>query len=270
MLRSGRARFSKFLCRAGLIGSVLFFPVFSHLFAATLSLAWSSGPEADIAGYRLRYGTTPGAPSLEIDSGGLTQSTVSGLATGIPYYFSLVAYDRSGNESAPSPEIEAVLPDHGSAPSIEAVVESTTDSMFVLRGTLPMLLLVGSNLQSGARVSFGNGISTLSASLVGGDLNVRAMVPGLSAPGPRTTVVTNPDGGIGSAMGLVTIVRTPDSNADCRVDAFDLNELARAWNRSSGDVDYTNVTDFDGDGTVGPDDLTIFVKFFSRSLPGCP
>jgi hypothetical protein len=249
---------------------VLFFPGFSRGFAATLSLAWSSGPEADIAGYRLRYGTTPGAPTSATDSGGLSQCTVTGLATGVPYYFSLVAYDASGNDSAPSPEIEAVLPYNGAPPSLEAVIESTTDSMFVLRGTQPMLRLVGSNLQSGARVSFGSGITTLSVSLALGDLNVRAGVPVLAAPGPRTTVVTNPDGGIGSAMDLVTIARTPDVNADCRVDAFDLNELARAWNSSNGDVAYTNVIDFDGDGTVGPDDLTIFVKFFSRPLPGCP
>jgi hypothetical protein len=258
------------LCRVGLIGSVLLFSGFSRDFAATLSLAWSSGPEADIAGYRLRYGTTPGAPTSAIDSGGLTQCAVSGLATGVPYYFSLVAYDASGNESAPSPEIEAVLPGSGAPPALEAVIETTTDSMFVLRGTLPLLRLVGSNLQSGARVSFGSGISTFSVSLAGGDLSVRAGVPAWAAPGPRTTVVTNPDGGMASAMGLITIVRTPDINADCRVDAFDLNELARAWNRSSGEVAYTDVIDFDGDGTVGPDDLTIFVKFFSRPLPGCP
>lgn len=270
MPRSGRARFSNFLCSAGLLGSAFFLLGSSSVSAATLSLAWSSGSEADIAGYRLRYGTTSGAPTSEIDSGGLTQCSVSGLATGVLYYFSLVAYDASGNDSAPSPEIEALIPDGGAPPSLDAVIEASTDSMFLVRGRAPSLRLVGSHLQSGATVWMGSGVLAAPASLDGADLTLRALVAAQAAPGPRTTRITNPDGGIGSAMDLVTVVRTPDINGDCQIDAFDLNELARAWNASSSDPGYTDVIDFDGDGIVGPDDLTIFVRFFSRSLPGCP
>jgi hypothetical protein len=258
------------LCRAGLVGSVLFIAAAAPDFAATVSLAWSSGPEADLAGYRLRYGTTPGTPSSEIDSGGLTECSVSGLDPGTPYFFSVVAYDTSGNESAPSPEIEAVIPLGGAPPAIEAVIETSTDSMFVRRGEIGVLRVVGSNFQAGARVSFDSSLIPIGTEADGADLVVRALVPTQAAPGPRTTMVTNPDGGMGGAMDLVTVVRTPDVNGDCRIDAFDLNDLARAWNSSVGDPDYADVIDFDGDGTIGPDDLTIFVKFFSRSLPGCP
>jgi hypothetical protein len=258
------------LCRAGLIGSVLFFAGAAPHFAATVSLAWSSGPEADIAGYRLRYGTTPGTPTVEIDSRGLTVSSVSGLDPGTPYYFSIVAYDTSGNESDPSPEIEAVIPLNGAPPRIDAVIETSTDSMFVRRGATSALRIVGANLQAGASVSFDSSVQMSGTTLDNADLLVSAVVPAQAPLGPRTTIVTNPDGGIGGAMDLVTIVRTPDVNGDCLVDAFDLNTLARAWNSSVGDPGYTDVIDLDGDGTIGPDDLTIFVKFFSRSLPGCP
>jgi hypothetical protein len=68
----------------------------------------------------------------------------------------------------------------------------------------------------------------------------------------------------------MTLVKTPDTNADCSVDVLDLNAIARSWNASSDEPAYAASSDLDGDSYVGPEDLTIFVKFLGHTLPGCP
>ena len=95
-----------------LIGILLFFN--AHLCrAATVNLGWDPNAESDLAGYKLHYGSapraqTPYAGTVVIpDRNATSWSLVFASGT---YYFSLTAYDASGNESDFSNEVMAVVP----------------------------------------------------------------------------------------------------------------------------------------------------------------
>jgi hypothetical protein len=55
----------------------------------------------DLAGYYIGYGTSPTAltQQINVSGSGVTTYTVGGLTAGTTYYFDLIAYDSSNNES---------------------------------------------------------------------------------------------------------------------------------------------------------------------------
>jgi hypothetical protein len=74
----------------------------------TATLSWTSNGEADLAGYKLYVGTTPGQYTYAGSPfviGLMGSYTVSGLPMGQTYYFALSAFDSSGNESGLSSEV---------------------------------------------------------------------------------------------------------------------------------------------------------------------
>lgn len=240
--------------------------------AATMRLSWSSGPEADLSGYRLRYGTAPGAVDGQVDAGRATSADVNGLDLGVTYYFSVVAYDTAGNESDPSAEVAARLAtDLSPPPVIASAMEVSSGSIYAVRSRARFVQLHGRNFESGATVDLGPGVTVLTTSLTpSGDLLVGISIPAFAAPGPRTVSVSNPDLGKGSGAGLLAVVKSPDANADCQVDVVDLNTLARSWNELMGDARYAALVDLDGDDYVGPEDLTIFVTYYGTKFEACP
>jgi Fibronectin type III domain len=80
----------------------------------TAALSWTASPDANVSGYRVYYGTAPGAYSQPrgsgLPTGNTTSWTVSGLNPGTLYYFAVTAVDSQGNESAYSNEASKVLP----------------------------------------------------------------------------------------------------------------------------------------------------------------
>lgn len=58
----------------------------------------------DLAGYRIRYGTSPNSlsTSVSIDTAGVTSYVIDNLASGATYYFVVVAIDSAGLESGDS------------------------------------------------------------------------------------------------------------------------------------------------------------------------
>jgi hypothetical protein len=77
-------------------------------FAASVTLAWNQNPEADLAGYKIQYGVTPGSHPTTIDVGTQTNYVVGGLGPGT-YYFVVMAYNTSGLESPSSTEVSATI-----------------------------------------------------------------------------------------------------------------------------------------------------------------
>lgn len=79
--------------------------------ATEVVLAWDgNNTEPDLAGYRIRYGTSPGDYSLgvKVVPAGTTTTTITGLDAATTYHFVAHAYDYSNNESLPSNPISAV------------------------------------------------------------------------------------------------------------------------------------------------------------------
>jgi hypothetical protein len=73
-------------------------------------VSWNANTEADLAGYRVYYGTSPRTSSSyiypnSISVGKVTSATISGLTIGTKYYIALKAVDTSGNLSGYSAEV---------------------------------------------------------------------------------------------------------------------------------------------------------------------
>jgi len=85
-----------------IILSLLFF---TPAGAAHLDLAWNANTEADLAGYRVYYGTVSRDYGDPIDVGNTTSCRLDGLLEGATYYITITAYDEYDNESGFSDEV---------------------------------------------------------------------------------------------------------------------------------------------------------------------
>ncbi|MEI8043867.1 MAG: fibronectin type III domain-containing protein [Verrucomicrobiota bacterium] len=70
-----------------------------------VALAWDPSPDGNAAGYLLCWGLSSGSCTNLLDVGTATGITVGGLSADAAYYFTVVAYDDAGDQSAPSSEI---------------------------------------------------------------------------------------------------------------------------------------------------------------------
>ncbi|MCZ6800269.1 MAG: Ig-like domain-containing protein, partial [Nitrospirae bacterium] len=99
--------------------------ILSSLFCALLFLAtpagaaqntlvtWNANDESDLAGYLIYSGTASGIYGSPFNTGLNTFHNFSALIEGLTYYFTVTAYDTSGNESLPSIEISKFIPPSG-------------------------------------------------------------------------------------------------------------------------------------------------------------
>jgi hypothetical protein len=71
-------------------------------------VTWAANGEADLAGYKVYVGTTSGVYTRTIDAGKVTSYAIT-LPKGVTYFFSVTAYDNSGNESGHSGEVSRSL-----------------------------------------------------------------------------------------------------------------------------------------------------------------
>ncbi len=92
---------------------IVLFPL--ALRAAEIRVSWIADTDADLAGYKVYYGTSSGSYDNILDVGPSTSVEIGGLSQGETYYFVVTAYDTSGNESAFSEEKSICIPD-GSSP----------------------------------------------------------------------------------------------------------------------------------------------------------
>ena len=92
---------------------------------AAQTLAWNANTESNIAGYRIEYGTVSGSPSTTIDAGNVTSRTMTGLTAGTTYYFRVIAYNTSGQTSAPSAQVSYTVPAGPNVPTITSVSPSS-------------------------------------------------------------------------------------------------------------------------------------------------
>ena len=103
--------------------AIFFFSSPHALATGSVTLGWSPNSESDLAGYKMYLGTTSGIYGSSQDVGMVTNFMVTNLLEGGTYYFTVTAYDLSGNEGAPSLEVSATLP---SSPDTEPPIISLT------------------------------------------------------------------------------------------------------------------------------------------------
>jgi fibronectin type 3 domain-containing protein len=79
-------------------------------YAQSVTLAWDTNTEPDLAGYIVYYGTTSRNYPNSVDVGLVNSHEVTDLMAGQTYYFAVTAYDTSGNESEVSNEASKEMP----------------------------------------------------------------------------------------------------------------------------------------------------------------
>jgi hypothetical protein len=100
----------------------------------SVTLAWNTSTNPNVAGYNIYYGGTSGAYTNKICVGTATSVTISGLIQGVTYYFAATTYSTSGLESPFSSEISYAVPP-SSAVNTNVVIGSSKllpDSRFQL------------------------------------------------------------------------------------------------------------------------------------------
>ncbi|MEK7147068.1 MAG: hypothetical protein AAB772_02320 [Patescibacteria group bacterium] len=116
----------KFLFKYFIFSLIIFYWSFifspSSVFAGIAVLSWNSNNESDLAGYKIYYGTSkrigvspPGGYANVVDvAKTVTPNTpahiILSLTNGLTYFFSIIAYDTSGNQSGFSGEVLKVMP----------------------------------------------------------------------------------------------------------------------------------------------------------------
>lgn len=76
----------------------------------SVNLSWDASPSAEVAGFRVYYGTESGVYPTTVDVGNVTELKLDGFEEGLTYYFALTAYDAVGQESDFSDEIAYAVP----------------------------------------------------------------------------------------------------------------------------------------------------------------
>jgi hypothetical protein len=66
------------------------------------------------------------------------------------------------------------------------------------------------------------------------------------------------------------VISSPDLNRDCRLDSYDFTGISGALDSARGEPRFNDVADLDGDGSVGPADLALFLTYMGKALPTCP
>lgn len=77
---------------------------------AKATITWDANSESDLAGYKIYYSQSPMFPDEPIRVGLITSYTIENLERGKTYYFSLTAFDTSGNESAKATMVTLDIP----------------------------------------------------------------------------------------------------------------------------------------------------------------
>lgn len=142
MLVKGYRNSAWLCCRRLLALACLALALTSHtLEAATVSLAWDApsvntdgSPVANLAGYRLYYGTASHTYSNMITVGLTTVATLSNLQEGVTYFFAVVAFNDAGVESSFSEELTWTAP---ITPPVDSDGDGMTDSQELTAGTDP-------------------------------------------------------------------------------------------------------------------------------------
>ena len=74
------------------------------------TLEWTANSEADVVGYKLYYGGSPGNYVRTVDVGNVTSVTVPGMISNFTYSFSVTAYNVYGDESDFAVEVSHTVP----------------------------------------------------------------------------------------------------------------------------------------------------------------
>lgn len=171
-------------------------------------LAWDPNPEPDIAGYRLHYGTAPGIYDQEKVVLDATEAQVQGLKEGTTYYFSVAAFNHSGQTGPNSDEISHFV--EPEAPTNHAPVAKVAEYSAVEDTPFPVQL-VGTD-PDGNNLTYSIVTGPAHGSLIGSAPNI-TYIPAANYHGPDQFTFQVSDGPMTSAPATVYISISPVNDA---------------------------------------------------------
>jgi hypothetical protein len=98
------------VCGSVLSSALMLFLQLSVRANGSVTLAWNPSATADVAGYKIYYGTSCRSYCSVVAVGNTTNAVISGLAPGTTYYFAATTLDSAGNESGFSNEASYAMP----------------------------------------------------------------------------------------------------------------------------------------------------------------
>ncbi len=166
--------------------------------AGTISIAWDPVSDADVAGYKVYWGTSSRNYTNWKDVGNVTSTTLTDLDPCTRYYIAVKAYDSGGLESDAFSDELVGLP--------RPVVRSTSPSSGD-QGERLTVSVTGESFDDGATVEFsGEGITVLATRYVScTELSVDIEIAADAPTGARNVTVTNPDRSFGTGVAIFTV-----------------------------------------------------------------
>ncbi len=166
--------------------------------AGTISIAWDPVSDADVAGYKVYWGTSSRTYTHSKDVGNVTSTTLTDLDPCTRYYIAVKAYDTGGLESDAYSDELVGLP--------RPVVRSTSPSSGD-QGERLTVAVKGESFDDGATVEFsGEGIAVLATRFVScTELSVDIEIAADAPTGARNVTVTNPDRSFGTGVAVFTV-----------------------------------------------------------------
>jgi len=77
---------------------------------AGVMLVWDPSEEPGVVGYIVHWGRDPGVYPWQMDVMQATETAIRDLESGVPYFFTITAYDLAGTESEPSTAVAYIPP----------------------------------------------------------------------------------------------------------------------------------------------------------------
>ncbi len=148
--------------------------------ALSVTLTWDPNTEADLAGYKIYYGSESRNYTSHTDVGNQTTYTVSNLPAGNRYYFAAKAYNTAGQESDYSEEVVYLsgLPSAATGAASAVTFESATLNATINPGGGETSVV----FEYGASDSYGNTVNAVQSPISGTvDEAVTVQISGLAS-----------------------------------------------------------------------------------------
>ncbi|MBV9492247.1 MAG: fibronectin type III domain-containing protein [Verrucomicrobia bacterium] len=134
-------------------------------------ISWDRNPATNVAGYRVRYGTSSGRYTYSSDVGNNTNATLPNVNTGQRYFFIVTSYDAAGTESLPSKELSFVAganagPGQGEPPGVNFLVTSANGTRLTAPASITLSVSASGHDSPITRIEFYNEDTKLGESSV--------------------------------------------------------------------------------------------------------
>jgi len=237
--------------------------------AGSIHMRWDT--VSDSTGYRVYYGRTAGQYTDSVDVGNTTSAVVNGLEDCTEWYLAVKAYNSVGESPSFSNEIVGWARPEVTQPAPKAAIQ----------GAQFTLDISGSNFQPGADVEVDNpnvffdSATVLSCNQIQVAATIEPTADGVRPAeiGLYTVTVVNPDDVFGSRSGAFEVparfdIDDREGPSRGRLDGRDAIWLSRLFGSREGDASYYPDSDFNGDGWVDGEDLSLLGSEFGRCWDG--